>query len=173
MRAFLNGKDDTRSGGDEEQLFPDDSDLFEGLLETKAGETKLLDNIDTKLKEALKMEYEVWVALDLMLRLLTKVNPDPATRIPVPAQLLGLLPSEASWPKEFLLDQHAQRLVDNQASIGTLSKSPFVVVDQVAPSYPKLRRAQRLSYVIWMLLDSILAGFDPSASTRQAGELQT
>eukprot|EP00957_Ditylum_brightwellii_P150579 11465841-Ditylum_brightwellii.AAC.1 len=52
-----------------------------------------------------------------------------------------------------------------------MSKSPFVAVDDAtasSPSYPLLRRAQRLSFVIWCLMDNILAGYVPAAQTRQS-----
>jgi len=39
-------------------------------------------------------------------------------------------------------------------------------VDADCPKYPDLRRAQRLSFAVWVLLDTILAGY--GQTTRQS-----
>jgi Lon protease-like protein len=110
-----------------------------------------------------RLERDVWVALDRMLDLLAQIN--PGIRIPVPAQLLGLLPimndSVDRWSEGFQLEQYAARLQQNDASIGTSTKSPFVRISENA-SYPDRRRAARLSYVIWIILDSIAVRGSPS-----------
>ena len=111
----------------------------------------------------LKMERNVWIALDTMLRLLTTINPQ--LQIPVPSQLLGLLPIEKesgsddndtsiAWPIGFKLEEYATQLQANNAIIGTTSKSPFIRVSENT-SYPMARRAARLSYSIWIILESI------------------
>ncbi|KAI2503461.1 ATP-dependent protease La (LON) substrate-binding domain [Fragilaria crotonensis] len=109
----------------------------------------------------LQLEHKVWVALDRMLRLLTQINPNLI--IPVPSQMLGLLslPSEAGreWPMGFRLEEYVERLISSNASIGTGTKSPLVRVSS-RRQYPRLRRVQRLSYVVWVLFDSI--GDSPS-----------
>ena len=105
------------------------------------------------------LEHEVWVALDRMISLLARIN--PGLRIPVPSQLLGLLPVNESWPKGFQLEQHAAQLQKNNARIGTSTKSPFVRISENV-SYPVRRRAARLSYVIWIILDSIALPGSPS-----------
>ena len=115
----------------------------------------------------LKVERDVWVSLDTMLRLLTTINPQ--LRIPVPSQLLGLLPLEnvgdddgsRPWPAGFRLEEYATQLQKNNAIIGTTSKSPFVRVSENG-SYPVTRRASRFSYVIWVILESILLPPNPS-----------
>jgi len=114
-------------------------------------------------EEVIAEERNVWIKLDEMIHLLGRAQ--PGTRIPVPAQLLGLLPTnDTEWPKGFSLREHAHRLEDDRANIGTYSKSPFVRLSTAYPEYPLIRRAGRLSYTIWLLIDgiaaSIGAGFD-------------
>lgn len=48
---------------------------------------------------ASRIEQELWISIDSFLRLLEHVNPDPSSRIPVPAQILGLLPTGIDWPE--------------------------------------------------------------------------
>lgn len=118
-------------------------------------------------KQVLELEHDVWVSLDLMIRLLTAVNPSTNTQVPIPTQLLGLFPTNNKWPKGFRLDSFATQLQRQEMVVGTMSKSPFCLVDRAAPSYPPLRRAHRLSYAIWVLLDSIIAGGGAPQTTRQ------
>lgn len=123
-----------------------------------------------------KWEYKVWVELDQMLAFLRRANPNPYKKlsVPVPAQMMGLLPQDPykPWPEEFMLDSYTEKL--EGGLIGTSTKSPFVRVpsmrqitkgDSVLESdkdhpgglfYPPLRRAHRLSYVVFMLLESIV-----------------
>jgi Lon protease-like protein len=114
----------------------------------------------------LELEYRVWVELDAMLTLLGQVS---SFKIPVPSQLLGLLPTElptTRWPADFQLESVAAQLQQSNAEVGTFTKSPFVRVAQ-CPTYPSVRRASRLSYVIWILIDSILHLTGKDAPTRQ------
>jgi len=103
------------------------------------------------------MEYHIWRALDEMIRLLSMAT---ASTVPLPSQLLGLLPERSDWPHEFALEDYAKSLSSSRSTIGTAFKSPFVHVDHIASSdpsaYSKLRRAQRLSYAIWLLLDGLV-----------------
>lgn len=105
-----------------------------------------------------QLEYSVWVNLDEMLRLLATAS---NLEVPVPSQLLGLLPTKfpkgiSAWPKHFKLEFYANQLEEKNVKIGTFSKSPFVRV-AMCESYPSLRRINRLSYAIWILLDTLLA----------------
>lgn len=104
----------------------------------------------------LQLEYKVWVSVDRMLRLLMQIN--PGLQIPVPSQMLGLLPLSSelgrAWPQGFRLEEYARQLQSNNALVGTSTKSRFVRVTSCR-HYPALRRAQRLSYTIWILLDSL------------------
>ena len=134
---------------------------------------------DFTVQKILQLEHDVWVGIDTLVKLLHALNPNPneARVTPVPTQLLGLLPrgncqptasskkSIIPWPEDFQLNQYADRLEDyaaaaqgTSATVGTYSKSPFVRYDYADSDitiYPALRRAQRLSFVVWILLDNI------------------
>jgi hypothetical protein len=110
-----------------------------------------------------ELEYKVWVAVDEMISLLGQVS---GLRVPVPSQLLGLLPTKMpqiidDWPDGFQLDSYASQLEVADAEIGTFTKSPFVRVSH-CETYPALRRASRLSYTIWILLDALTGADAPT-----------
>ncbi|KAG8471159.1 hypothetical protein KFE25_009580 [Diacronema lutheri] len=95
-----------------------------------------------------ELERELWVNLDALLRRLHALRPDKAGAMPVPSPMLGLLPPTPpeGWPADFRCAAAAAERADvarEQPALG------FVAVDEV---YPPLRRAQRLSYVVWDLL---------------------
>ena len=115
------------------------------------------------------MERKVWIRLDKMISLLQKlVDPNKEQGVQVPTQILGLLPLEPNepWPEEFTLEKFAIKLEIEKILVGTFSKSPFVRVDNMQ-GYSPLRRAQRLSYVIWILTDTVMALVDDDSMTRQ------
>ena len=123
-------------------------------------------NDPEKLKaKVLDLEKEVWKDLDFLIQLLTTLS--PGTNVPIPTQLLGLLPTDEAFPEGFKLNGFVDRLKKEKAFVGTASKSPFVSISEVAPNYPALRRAQRLSFGVWVLLDNVLAGYGPAGSIRQ------
>lgn len=104
------------------------------------------------------LEVDLWVSLDRMIRLLEQVQP-PTVRIPVPTQLLSLLPTNnVTWPAGFRLETFAKSLQATQARVGTLSQTPFCRISEQYPLYPPIRRASRLSYAIWALLEGIGVG---------------
>ena len=123
-----------------------------------AAPTMKLENISEPAEPIASLEQDIWISLDRMLRLLEKANPN--VRIPVPTQLLGLLPTDCQWPPGFRLETYANSLEATQARVGTLSKSPFCRLSKAYPPYPPLRRASRLSYTAWILLESISVGRD-------------
>jgi Lon protease-like protein len=126
--------------------------------------------------DPIQLEYEVWVALDTMIRLLTKLNPDQQMNVPIPTQMLGLIPKEpvtGSWPDGFALSEYAAKLEREKAMVGTATKSPFVQVDDVASTYPALRRAHRLSYAVWMLLESIVVEGTKAVSQQTILEMES
>ena len=114
------------------------------------------------------VEYDLWRTLDEMMRLISMASGRP---VPIPSQLLGLLPKRDDWPQEFFLEDVAKSLATSGSTIGTASKSPFVRVDEITSanhsSYSPLRRAQRLSYAIWLLLDVLaMTGAEPAPPPR-------
>ena len=112
-------------------------------------------------------EKQLWVSLDDMIRLLSMAA---SSTVPLPSQLLGLLPKRDDWPKYFQLEEYANRFKGN--TVGTAFQSPFVRVDQItcsnsSLSYSPLRRANRLSYAIWLLLDGLsMTGAEPAPPPR-------
>ena len=124
-----------------------------------------LDDARKMTAKVLELEKEVWKDLDFLIQLLMILS--PGTNVPVPTQLLGLLPTDEAFPEGFKLNAFVDRLNKEKALVGTASKSPFVSVCEAAPDYPPLRRAQRLSFAVWVLLDNVLAGYGPAGSIRQ------
>jgi len=124
--------------------------------------------------EVLEQEKETWISLDFMLQLLMacteKANPNVPgeSQVPIPTQLLGLLPTKAEWPEGFKLGAYAENMSKENSFVGTMNKSPFVLVNNAAPNYPPLRRAQRFSFAIWTLLEIVMVGYDPADQTRQS-----
>ena len=154
------------------------SNSFQISLEDIDKEEEYLDNaMDdysvNSLEAVLEVERSVWIQLDYMLQLLTLVNPNPTQTIPIPTQILGLIPvnddGDDDWPDGFKLHTIAKQMSLNRNQVvGTWSKSPFVLLSSSTVKYPTLRRAQRLSFVIWSILDTLLAGYDPAIQTRQS-----
>ena len=109
------------------------------------------ENSDSQ--EVVNWEQNVWIELDRMIQLLETVQ--PGLKIPVPAQMLGLVPTNVHWPTTFRLERYADKLQGENVNVGTFSKPPFVRLSKQYPEYPVLRRASRFSYVVWMLLYTI------------------
>mmetsp|Transcript_6969 Transcript_6969/g.10813 ORF Transcript_6969/g.10813 Transcript_6969/m.10813 type:complete len:644 (+) Transcript_6969:30-1961(+) len=138
----------------EEDLFSETADSSSFFLPEPSSSISSTPT-STSVEAVQMMEYHLWRSLDNMLRLLSMVS---SASVPLPSQLMGLLPKRDDWPADFLLEGAATSLENSGGNIGTSFKSPFVRVDQVAASsskYSPLRRAHRLSYVIWMLLDGL------------------
>ncbi len=120
----------------------------------------------------LALEHKVWLCLDEMIQLLRAFldsGKEAKAKMPIPSQLLGLLPVNPiqPWPDNFLLEKHARKLEDEELFVGTFSKSRFVRVDNHCVDYPHIRRAQRLSFAIWTLTESILASGDEGSDAYQ------
>ena len=97
-----------------------------------------------------------------MLRLLWDVQ--PGMSIPMPSQLLALLPVEGEydWPRGFQFEAYTDLLEDEDnlpvvPSIhsGGRHSSPFVRLSKAYPDYPLYRRASRLSYTVWLLIQPV------------------
>ncbi len=121
------------------------------------------------LDRVFELEQLVWISLDEMLKLLQQlVDPKKERDLPIPTQILGLLPLEPikPWPKGFALETYATMLEIDRLLVGTYSKSPFVRADNMM-GYSPLRRAQRLSFVVWTLADTVMAISNEETLTRQ------
>ena len=104
-----------------------------------------------------ELEYDVWIAVDTLIRLVYQLNPNKERGIPLPTQFLGLLPPTPPkpWPMGFQFTQVVAELAaSKQLLVGTATLSPFVRVPE-NDNYPSYRRARRLSYVVTCLLENI------------------
>ena len=106
------------------------------------------------------LELQVWLELDGFLRRFAanRATLIGGTGAPAPKQLLGLLPPppESGWPDDFMLDTVAADL--RKAATRRRSQTMLSYQNDPAPfipahrHYPLRRRAQRLSYSIWIVL---------------------
>lgn len=155
--------------GDHESSASSTSFFLPELDLTSSSKSLSSTNTPSSTEAVVAVEIRVWCSLDTMIRLLSMAVAGAV--VPVPTQLLGLLPIHNNWPSDFALEEYANSLSTSRSSvIGTAFKSPFVRVDQIVASvpssstitYPPLRRAQRLSNAIWLLLDGLaMTGADP------------
>jgi hypothetical protein len=161
------------------QYFPDEMQLGAEKVDDDDDDD---DDCLEEEEELIQLEYDLWIAIDDMLRLLSEAT--GGAQVPVPSQLLGLLlppsclrtimidaednnsNSNNNWPDTFRLEGFAQKLWQCNAAIGTGSKSPFV---RVPDSYPTIRRARRLSFAVWILLDSLLPLIGSNDNTAGGG----
>lgn len=111
-------------------------------------------------------EQAVWLKVNKMITLLQQLVKE--TSIPILSQILGLLPLNppTPWPSDFLLEEYATKLEIEKVLVGTHSKTPFVRVDN-SEEYSPIRRAQRFSFVVWMLTDTVIALANDEELTRQ------
>ncbi len=96
------------------------------------------------------------------------VDPNNEEALPIPTQILGLLPLNPykPWPENFALEKYATKLEIEKILVGTFSKSPFVRVDTI-DGYSPYRRAQRLSFLIPVLTETVIALGNEEGNTRQ------
>ena len=91
-------------------------------------------------------ERDVWLKLDELLRRLSSVSP---TAVPVPSQILGLLPPDGDWPEDFTLTAVAAAA----RAANVAPPDPFNRRYTTPPGgYPAHRRAARLSYAVWAVV---------------------
>lgn len=87
-------------------------------------------------------EIRVWVELDALIRNLAVVTADQGRSMPVPTQLLHLLPPPPplGWPEAFAFKQ----IKEEQEREG--------VQEDITAHYPAQRRQQRFSYLVFTVL---------------------
>eukprot|EP00965_Chrysotila_dentata_P115480 3816216-Pleurochrysis_carterae.AAC.1 len=105
------------------------------------------------------LELRVWVALDAFLRGIARMHGNGQV-VPAPKQLLGLLPPPPAigWPADFVLNKI---VVELRALAARRRNLAFTLADTDDPDpepyipvyseYPARRRAQMLSYVVWLV----------------------
>ena len=108
--------------------------------------------------ELAALEVQLWLELDAFLRALAARS---GGGMPAPAQVLSLLPPPpaAGWPDEFLLEDVVAKLREQAASQRAMAMFNPSVADEIEPFvpcsrelYPPRRRAQRLSFAVWVLI---------------------
>ena len=62
---------------------------------------------DTNMALVLEMERKVWLAMN---SLLTTIRQASGISLPIPSQLLVLLPVDSDWPDDFYLETYAKEL---------------------------------------------------------------
>mmetsp|Transcript_5982 Transcript_5982/g.19956 ORF Transcript_5982/g.19956 Transcript_5982/m.19956 type:complete len:143 (-) Transcript_5982:94-522(-) len=100
------------------------------------------------------LEERVWTELDGLLRDIEGQRGP----VPVPSQLLGLMPPapEAGWPDSFRLGVSAARLsLEYRLRAKGEEELSYVPVDA---AYPARRRAERLSWAIWAIIGNQTVG---------------
>ena len=114
-------------------------------------------------EDALEAEFDLWIELDRMAKIISELNPKANTEQAIPTQILGLLPNDEAgrpWPKGFKLSRYTKKM-SNVYSILERNSNLRLNKDEpeqlkTAEGFPSLRRARRLSYIVWALLDTIL-----------------
>ena len=113
-----------------------------------------------------RLEQQVWVETDELLRILQRgaAAAGVGRDVPVPSQLLGLLPPppDGGWPEGFKLAAADERLRARYAAAaaeegppGAMRATAYVPADA---AYPARRRAERLSYAIWTIVGNQKVG---------------
>lgn len=149
---------------------------YDGTFRFASSMSNIFRNYD--ISEILRMEQALWIKLDEMIQLLQKVvetaNSPAKGSMPIPTQILGLLPREPPepWPSSFSLEHYATKLEIEKLLVGTYSKSPFVRADDLK-DYSPLRRAQRLSYIVWTLTDTVVALEEDCISKQDVLEIKS
>ena len=122
------------------------------------------------------LEVQCWLELDRLLSSLATLR-GPASKAPVPSQLLGLLPPPPTggWPEGFALKGVHDQLMERYrgaAAEGEVAAAAsvwsFVPIDH--EFYPARRRAQRLSYAIWAVIGGQGVELQPLVEAESANE---
>ena len=137
--------------------------VLSALLDTSAALAAFDDEAEAEaedLSALLALETQTWLELDQFLRRIANMR-DSNGNMPVPKQLLCLLPPEpaapaSGWPLEFVLGNIVTEIKSAERKRRSLASpaisydpEPFVPLD---PRYPPRRRAEKLSYSIWLVI---------------------
>jgi hypothetical protein len=132
---------------------PDDVDMEDTHGTFLHGEGTAATSDETKSLAAqqhvLEVERKVWLEMDKLCKNLRHLNPRGNTQMPIPTQVLSLIPPGNLWPEDFGLALYVRQLV---RAHGVLARNKYKFSNgfQVVPKdYPPLRRARRLSYILW------------------------
>lgn len=126
-------------------IFDHEDDLAPDEQETSSTDENVIN-------EVLKVEHSVWVELDKLVKHLSKLNPKSNTQMPIPLQILSLLPFPNLvyyWPPSFQLAKHVRRVKTAHSILVNNKYKQNSGFRQIPSDYPPLRRARRLSYILW------------------------
>eukprot|EP00980_Cylindrotheca_fusiformis_P021783 scaffold8610_cov73-Cylindrotheca_fusiformis.AAC.3 len=131
----------------DDEMFNDDDD--------KDGNYNSHHDASMEQEHVLQVERSVWLELDKLVQHLAKINPKANTQMPIPTQILSLMPRYYSsgdnmqWPNDFGLAKYVQHLVRAHAVLARNKYKQANGFQMVPKEYPPLRRARRLSYIVW------------------------
>ena len=104
------------------------------------------------MNQVLQVEHDVWLELDKLVKNLSQLNPKSNTEMPIPLQILSLLPYPSMvyyWPPSFELAKYVRQVQTAHAILANKKYKQNNGFQLVPPDYPPLRRARRLSYILW------------------------
>jgi len=161
MEEYLSQSPDDVYEGECILNFDDDQDQNKSF---QLGELPPLE--ETKMMvQTFKLERDVWIQLDTLLHYLRLLDPMTNTNMPIPSQVLALLPKDPPkpWPERFSLHKYNQKMMKLQ-SVVTQNKSKLLLgkktkldTMEASSEYPALRRSRRLSYIVWVLVEDLLS----------------
>lgn len=159
----------------EEYLIQSPDDVYEGECILSFDEGDEDDGLEMselpQLEETAMMiqtfglEQDVWIQLDTLLHYLRLLDPKTNTNMPIPSQILALLPKNPPkpWPETFTLTKYNQKMKNLQSVVSKnkskllLGKKTKLDTMEAASEYPALRRSRRLSYIVWILVEDLLS----------------
>jgi len=114
--------------------------------------------------QTFELEQDVWIQLDTLLHHLRQLDPMTNTNMPIPSQMLALLPKDPPrpWPKSFSLTKYNQKMKKLQSLVKRntvkllLGKKQKLDTMEASSDYPAIRRSRRLSYIVWTLVEDLL-----------------
>ncbi|CAJ1953654.1 unnamed protein product [Cylindrotheca closterium] len=167
---LIQSPDDAHEG--ECMLSFDDDEEKDGSLEVS--ELPPLEET-TMMIQTFGLERDVWIQLDTLLHYLRLLDPKTNTNMPIPSQILALLPKDPPkpWPKTFTLTKYNQKM-KNLQSLVSRNKSKLMLDKKIkldtmeaASDYPALRRSRRLSYTVWILVEDLMSAYSDLIGTQR------
>lgn len=146
----------------------DDNDSFELGQIPPLEETKMM-------VQTFELERDVWIQLDTLLHYLRLLDPMTNTNMPIPSQMLALLPKDPPkpWPESFFLDKYNQKMKKLQSIVSRnksklfLDQKTNIDTAEAVSEYPALRRSRRLSYIVWVLVEDLLSMYSELIGEQQ------
>ena len=109
----------------------------------------------------LALETQLWLELDMFLQRIAAMQ-GSSSNIPIPKQLLCLLPPQPAapavgWPDEFVLSRIVAKIEAAERDRPSLESAAEELYDPepyvpLHPEYPPRRRVEKLSYSVWLII---------------------